>query len=488
MRRRGGDRTAARGPSAAPPARRPRARPDRSSGPVAAARRRALRGFVLEYNNPRPTRPSVCCGRARVRRKQVIPQSALFPHGGRRRRSGAGLNVTLLRDDDDGRTTRSSPISTTSLVGGMVARSLADAAIGQLGTPLVDVLASPVDAASGKPSPPTRGAPALRARRSFVNGSDDRPRHRHRRRDGRLGAHRSQRWRRGRDRCRSRRTAPSSAPCRIAHRRVRSLKLVQHDLRARPASRPTRARRATRSRGRSRSRWRPRRPSRRSSCRPRDPTHSPRPPPTRVRRRRPGDAGRRAHRGPGPHRPRRVLRHHRPTADGAFSGLDHAANRRRRRSATRAGTSWCSTRAATASPPVFVSVGIDPPTVEFPRNGAELKCDEAPDPSPADRARPGRFPIPEKKFGRAARVRGDRARALGLVGDRDPDLTSQPPQPGTPLQFESHLSVPARAGTSSTSSRRPSRRRTPTPAGDATRTSAPTRASPTRRPAASSST
>ena len=27
----------------------------------------------------------------------------------------------------------------------------------------------------------------------------------------------------------------------------------------------------------------------------------------------------------------------------------------------------------TASPPVFISVGIDPPTVEFPRNGAETR-------------------------------------------------------------------------------------------------------------------
>ena len=137
-----------------------------------------------------------------------------------------------------------------------------------------------------------------------------------------------------------------------------------------------------------------------------------------------------------------------------------------------------------AQPPVFVSVGIDPPTVEFPRNGAELDCKQ-PDQTPS-RWRSGTIPYPQEVVRPPARVRGDRATGARLRRRRD--QASPPPQPGPADPFASSCFNPGPGrprplllpGARSAAAGDPER--------DATRTSAPTRVSPTRRPAGSSST
>ena len=110
------------------------------------------------------------------------------------------------------------------------------------------------------------------------------------------------------------------------------------------------------------------------------------------------------------------------------------------------------------SPPVFVSVGIDPPTVEFPRNGAEIDATSTPDPSPVITAT-GTIPYPEDRVRPPARVRGDRAAGARRGRREDPDPDAAPPQPpGDAPPVRDDLSFPARAATFSTSSRRPIRR------------------------------
>ncbi len=87
----------------------------------------------------------------------------------------------------------------------------------------------------------------------------------------------------------------------------------------------------------------------------------------------------------------------------------------------------------TASPPVFVSVGIDPPTVEFPRNGAELDCKE-PDQAYPPPAR-GSIPYPEDKFGPLRVFEETGREALGDIGAQTRIIP--PAQPGDPIRFES---------------------------------------------------
>jgi ADYC domain-containing protein/HYR domain-containing protein/PA14 domain-containing protein len=80
------------------------------------------------------------------------------------------------------------------------------------------------------------------------------------------------------------------------------------------------------------------------------------------------------------------------------------------------------------SHPVFVSVGIDPPTVEFPRSGAELDCDDpnAPPPVPAVVT----LPYAEDKLGPLHVFEETGREALGDVGTKTRPLP--PSQQGLP--------------------------------------------------------
>ena len=81
-----------------------------------------------------------------------------------------------------------------------------------------------------------------------------------------------------------------------------------------------------------------------------------------------------------------------------------------------------------SSHPVFVSVGIDPPTVEFPRNGAELDCAKR-DSRP--RRRRSERSLHRGPARAVARIRGDRARRARRreISDR---ASFPPAQPGAP--------------------------------------------------------
>ena len=87
-----------------------------------------------------------------------------------------------------------------------------------------------------------------------------------------------------------------------------------------------------------------------------------------------------------------------------------------------------------ASHPVFVSVGIDPPTVVFPRNGAEIDC-EQPD-QQGEQIAVGTLPYPQDVFGRL-RVMEETGRVpLAFVGA---ETSVGQPQPGQPTVFVTHF-------------------------------------------------
>jgi hypothetical protein len=83
-----------------------------------------------------------------------------------------------------------------------------------------------------------------------------------------------------------------------------------------------------------------------------------------------------------------------------------------------------------ASHPVFVSVGIDPPTVVFPRNGAQIDC-EQPDPQGSQIAI-GTLPYPQEVFGRLRVMEETGRLPLAFVGA---ETTIAQPQPGQPIVF-----------------------------------------------------
>jgi len=85
-----------------------------------------------------------------------------------------------------------------------------------------------------------------------------------------------------------------------------------------------------------------------------------------------------------------------------------------------------------ASRPVFVSVGIDPPTVEFPRNGAELDCSQDDDDSPPP-AR-GTVPYTADQLGELQVFEETGREALGFIGTQARLIP--PVNPGDPIRFE----------------------------------------------------
>ena len=113
---------------------------------------------------------------------------------------------------------------------------------------------------------------------------------------------------------------------------------------------------------------------------------------------------------------------------------------------------------STPSRPVFVSVGIDPPTVEFPRNGAQLSCDGQDDhssPPPAT----GTIPYPvDARFG-PLHVLGVRARRFATSARRSRCARRRSRAARTASRWRTTARDPA--GTFSSSSRRPFCRRTP---------------------------
>jgi hypothetical protein len=87
-----------------------------------------------------------------------------------------------------------------------------------------------------------------------------------------------------------------------------------------------------------------------------------------------------------------------------------------------------------ASPPVFVSVGIDPPTVVFPRNGAQIDCDQ-PD-QQGEQIAIGTLPYPQEVFGRLRVMEETGRTGLAFVGA---ETVVPQPQPGQPIVFLTHF-------------------------------------------------
>ena len=100
--------------------------------------------------------------------KQPVPQFALQPPGPPDN-TGSGLNVTYFSTKTElGVVKADKPIGS-----GFIADLSLTPTIGQLGMPLVDVLASPVDASSGQPAPPSVVSPRYGEEVSIVAVGDN---------------------------------------------------------------------------------------------------------------------------------------------------------------------------------------------------------------------------------------------------------------------------------------------------------------------------
>jgi hypothetical protein len=91
----------------------------------------------------------------------------------------------------------------------------------------------------------------------------------------------------------------------------------------------------------------------------------------------------------------------------------------------------------TPTPPVFVSVGIDPPMVEFPRSGAEIDCTE-PDPDLLPPA-VGTVPYTEAQLGPLWVMEETGRDVLGDIGAQTGIFP--PANPGDPLRFQAYYSL-----------------------------------------------
>jgi hypothetical protein len=83
-----------------------------------------------------------------------------------------------------------------------------------------------------------------------------------------------------------------------------------------------------------------------------------------------------------------------------------------------------------AAPPVFVSVGINPPTVTFPRTGAQIDCSDSP-PDPREFTSTGSVPYSAAQFGRLFVVEETGRLHVNQVTRGAPVVSAQPSADGT---------------------------------------------------------
>ena len=124
--------------------------------------------FRFDYTNPSLDLTARLLWSSPSVAKQAIPQTSLYPKASAPTAVGSGLNVAYFGNTKVG--DEVTPDLTAAVAGGMVADLSLTPTIGQLGTPLIEVLASPVDASSGKPSPPSLVRPRY-AEEVFVSGA-----------------------------------------------------------------------------------------------------------------------------------------------------------------------------------------------------------------------------------------------------------------------------------------------------------------------------
>jgi len=353
--------------------------------------------------------------------KQTVPQFALYPRDAAVGNVGAGLNAIYFG------ATRQNGVVTPDLTAAVAAGAVTDfsltPAIGQLGIPLVDVLATPVDPASGKPSPPTVVRPRFQEE-VFVSGPTVHV-------NGIGGitggwVHISVEGGAGDV------TVPVGAngqfeadiPVAIG---IQKLKLVQQTFAAAPCVAPALC-------AVSKDIFWPITVTAATApikapviLTPKDPTHSGNPASNVFTVNGSGSPGP-VHvidQGTGAAAQPDII----PNPDGTFSAQITLAPG----SALDPNAGWHKllfNQGGPSSPPVFVSVGIDPPTVVFPRNGAEINC-EQPDQT-GEQLAFGTFPYPQDKFGRLRVMEETGRQALGFVGA---ETTVSQPQPGQPNVF-----------------------------------------------------
>ena len=104
-------------------------------------------------------------------------------------------------------------------------------------------------------------------------------------------------------------------------------------------------------------------------------------------------------------------------------------------------TAPCAVPVVGGSKPVFVSVGIRPPTVTFPRTGAEIVCPPSPSVDPGAFDVTGSIPYAESAFGKL-RIAEETGRAPLLFIQRDIVIDQANPNPDGSLPFHTTLNLP----------------------------------------------
>ena len=385
--------------------------------------------FRFDYDNPSLTDSTVrLLWSSPSTAKGAIPQTAFYPKASSPTAAGAGLNVVYFGMTGVG--DEAAPDLSAAVAAGMVADLSLTPTTGQLGTPLVDVLASPVDASSGKPSPPSVVSPRY-GEEVFVGGAMTTPI------TGIGGI--SAGWVHVEGGGGSDVTVAvdgngdfsATLPVTVG---AHTLKITQltHDpsVLCTPPNPCTQSKTITWPITVTLETASPKAPVILS---PKDLTHEPNGAPMIVNVIGHGTSGALHIHDQGffPSATPDIL----ANAQGKFSGtitLDPGTPAE----PLRGWHKLVFDQGGASSAPVFVSVGINPPTVEFPRSGAELDCNQ-PDQSSPPPAR-GTIPYPEDVLGPLRVFEETGQQALGFVGAQTRVI---PPQnPGDPIRFESFYS------------------------------------------------
>jgi hypothetical protein len=376
----------------------------------------------LEYDNPSGDTTIRLLWASARQGKQAIPQFALYPKSAVAAGAGAGLNVTYFAT-----TTVNNKVKTDLTAAAVAAGSVADLSltppIGPEGTPVIELLATPVDASSGKPSPPTVERPHYGGE-VFVDSTHVL----HVAGNGGIGS--------GWIRILGGTSGDvvtavdgsghfdAAVPVALG---AQTLKLIQQTFAASPCVAPALCAEsyplelpitvtlATAS------------PKAPVILSPTDPTHSAAAAPLALNVVGTGTTApvHVVDQGSVPNVFADIL----PDANGKFSGqitLDPG-------DAGNPNKGWHKLvfdQGGAASHPVFVSVGIDPPTVAFPRNGSEIDC-EQPDPQ-GEQIAVGTLPYPQEVFGRLRVMEETGRTALAFVGA---ETTIAQTPPGQPIVF-----------------------------------------------------
>ena len=406
------------GSQCAPPAPLPPISPQKKSAPLPmeAGVHYAIR---LTYDNSSSDKTIRLVWASPRQGKQAVPQYALLPPGPPNN-AGSGLNVTFFATKSDNGMVKADG---TAIASGAIADLSLTPTIGQLGLPLVDVLAAPVDASSGKPSPPSVTRPRY-GEEVFVSGGGsvqitgiggissgavriiggiagdviapvgpngdfvaDVP--------VALGTHTLKLVQQ----------TYTVTPC-VAPALCVDSNEVTWPITVTPATAPLKAP---------------------EILTPTDPTHSAVAAPLMITVVGSGSTGpvHVVDQGSVPN----VFADIVPDANGKFSAQITVDNG----TTADPNKGWHKLlfdQGGPASQPVFVSVGIDPPTVVFPRNGAEIDC-EQPDPQGSQIAI-GTLPYPQDVFGRLRVMEETGRPGLASVGA---ETTIAQTPPGQPIVF-----------------------------------------------------